>query len=69
MDYKTFLQIIEKNPDAKILEPVDLPDLSNDPAVLKKAEEVKPYLRPECFPPALKFLIQPGEDYLKKLNS
>lgn len=59
MDKATLLALVENNPKGKKIEPVDLPDLSNDPDIIKRAEEVKQkYFQPECFPPEVWPLIE-----------
>lgn len=60
MDSKTLLALLEANPGTNFV--MELPDLSNDPTVLRKAAEARKSLRPECFPPELKHLApKPGE--------
>lgn len=51
MDSKALLELIEKNPGARIIYVDELPDSSNDPVMIKKSQEIQQYLRPECFPP------------------
>jgi hypothetical protein len=69
MTKEALLALVENNPKGKMIEPVDLPE-NKDPDLARKLQEIKEkYLRPECFPPELKFLIQPPEDGLKKSNS
>ena len=56
MSREELLELIEKNRGAGVIYVDKLHDLNNDPFVLRMAEEIKPFLRPECFPPGFQHL-------------
>ena len=64
---KELFELIQKNPGVGVIYVDELHDLSNDPFVLRKSKEIRPYLRPECFPPGFQHLgIKSDEDLSSK---